>query len=76
MGTQLRNQLESRFRAIFSEINASNNTPEAKAAAMAAAAADEIVSQLKVSIPAGSVIISATGGVPNPTPIECNVESR
>lgn len=68
MGDQLKNELAEIFRDILVE----NNTPEDKARQIAEA----IVTKIKVTIPPGSVIISATGGVPNPSPIECDVESR
>jgi len=68
MGNQLKNDLKQ----IFLDIESSNNTAERKAELMAEA----VVSKLKVTIPPGSVLISATGGVPNPAPIEVNVESR
>lgn len=65
-------QLKSELRNIFLDIERSSNTAERKAELMAEA----IVTRLKVTIPPGSVIISATGGVPNPSSIECDVESR
>jgi hypothetical protein len=68
MGTQLKNELKE----IFLDIERSGNTAERKAELMAEA----IVSKLQVTIPPGSVIISATGGVPNPAPITCTVESK
>jgi hypothetical protein len=68
MGQQLKNELKQ----IFLDVESSANTAEQKAELIAEA----IVSKIKITIPPGSVVISATGGVPNPSPIECNVESR
>lgn len=70
MGNQLKNDLKEIFLDI--DIDNSNNTAEQKADLIAEA----IVSKLKITIPPGSVLISATGGVPNPSPIELDVESR
>lgn len=36
--------------------------------------AQAIINNIEVKIPAGSVVISATGAVMNPTPIDCDVE--
>lgn len=66
------NQLKNNLKQIFLDIENSGNTAERKAELMAEA----IVSKLKITIPPGSVLISATGGVPNPTPINCDVESK
>ena len=75
MGAQLKNTLEARFREIFGNIENSGNTANQKAALMAEAVAT-IIDNLKITIPPGQVLIGATGGVPNPAPIECEVESR
>ena len=70
----IKDNLKQSLLAIFSDLNP-NATADQKADQMATAIENAVVNGLQVKIPTGKVIVSATGGVPNPSKIDCEIDS-
>ena len=70
----IKDDLNQSLKSIFNNLDP-NATADQKANQIAAAIENAILNGLQVKIPTGKVIISATGGVPNPSKIDCELNS-
>ncbi len=70
----IKDNLSQELKAMFNNLDP-NATADQKADQMATAIENAIINGLQVKIPVGKVIVSATGGVPNPSKIDCELDS-
>lgn len=70
----IKDNLSQGLKAMFNNLDP-NATADQKADQMATAIENAILQGLQVKIPVGKVIVSATGGVPNPSKINCELDS-
>lgn len=70
----IKSNLYQSLKSIFNNLDP-NATADQKANQIATAVENAILQGLQVTIPAGKVIIQAQSGVPNPSAINCELDS-